>query len=219
MRREKALEPMTIQNEHGEVLAEYSPELLTTIKNTVAKGATNEELYMFLQIASMYDLNPFLKEIWFAKMKGEVAIMTSRDGYSKIAKRDPEFKKCQSMAVFENDVFKTTLEMGEVVNITHEFNQNDRGKLVGAYAILITYSGEKLYSYVDYREYDKRNSVWKSYPTAMLRKVAENDVYKRFANINGISTIEDMPSKYQDFAVDENIIETNKIKGEESDDL
>jgi phage recombination protein Bet len=214
-RKQKPLEPMVIEDEHGEVLAEYSPELLATIKNTVAKGATNEELYMFLQIASMYDLNPFLKEIWFTKMKDEVAIMTSRDGYAKIAKRDPNFKKCQSMAVFENDVFKTKLEMGEVVGITHEFGQNDRGKLVGAYAILITYNDEKLYSYVDYKEYDKRNYIWKNYPTAMLRKVAENDVYKRFANINGISTVEDMPSRYSDFAVEEKIIETNKINGDE----
>ena len=213
-RKQKVTEPMIIQNEHGNVLAEYSPELLSTIKNTVAKGATNEELYMFLQIASMYDLNPFLKEIWFTKMKDEVAIMTSRDGYAKIAKRDPEFKKCQSMAVFENDVFKTKLEMGEVVGITHEFGQNDRGKLVGAYAILITHSGGKLYSYVDYREYDKRNYIWKNYPTAMLRKVAENDVYKRFANINGISTIEDMPSGYSDYAIENEIIETNKINGD-----
>ena len=213
-RTQKTSKPMVIENEHGEILAEYSPELLSTIKNTVAKGATNEELYMFLQIAAMYDLNPFLKEIWFTKMKDDVAIMTSRDGYAKIAKRNPNFKKCQSMAVFENDVFKTHLEMGDVVGITHEFGQNDRGKLVGAYAILITYSDEKLYSYVDYREYDKRNYIWKNYPTAMLRKVAENDVYKRFANINGISTMEDMPSGYSDYAMEENIIETN-INGDD----
>ena len=48
----------------------------------------------------------------------------------------------------------------------------------------------------------------------MLRKVAENDVYKRFANINGISTIEDMPSGYADYAIENEIIETNKINGD-----
>lgn len=209
-RKQKALEPMEIKNEHGEILAEYSPELLTTIKNTVAKNTTNEELYMFLQVASMYDLNPFLKEISCVKMGDDLAIMTTRDGYAKIAKRNPDFKKCQSMAVFENDLFKTVMEMGEVTNIVHEFSQNDRGKLIGAYAILVTYSGDKLYSYVDYKEYDKRNHIWKAYPSAMIRKVAESDVYKRFADITGINTFEEMPAKYTDYAVDEEIIEINK---------
>lgn len=188
--------PIVIHDDSGGVLAEYPSDLVDTIKATVAKDATDEELYMFLSIAKQYDLNPFLKEIWFTKMKGEVAIMTSRDGYRKLAMREPTYRKCQSMAVYENDEFEMEFTMGEITNLTHKFKQNDRGKLIGAYAILKTTTLDNYVSYVDFREYDKRNNIWKSYPSAMIRKVAENDVYKRFVNINGLNDFESMPNRF-----------------------
>ena len=40
---------------------------IETIKKTVAVGASNEELNMFLSLAGTYDLNPFLKEIDFTR--------------------------------------------------------------------------------------------------------------------------------------------------------
>lgn len=46
--------PMVIEDMNGNVLREYSPDLLETIKATVAKEATDEELYVFLQVSSMY---------------------------------------------------------------------------------------------------------------------------------------------------------------------
>lgn len=188
---------MTIQGSHGETIAEYSPELLETIKNTVAKGATDDELYMFLNVASMYNLNPFMKEIWFVKMNGQQAIMTGRDGYLNIAKQDPTFVKCQSAAVFENDDFKAEYENGDLVKLTHNYKHTDRGKLIGAWAIVKTTTGDNLSIYCDFKEYDKRTSIWRKYPTSMIRKVAENDVLKRFANIRGVMTVEDAPVEFE----------------------
>lgn len=196
---------MVIKDDEGNILAEYSPELLETIKSTVAKDATDEELYMFLSIAKQYDLNPFMKEIWFTKMQGQVAIMTSRDGYKKLAERKPDFRKCQSMSVHENDEFEMELVMGDVMNITHKFRQNDRGKLVGAYAVLKTTNHENYVSYVDFREYAKQNSIWKKYPSSMIRKVAENEVYKRFADINGLNDYESMPTGFRNEMAEEEI--------------
>lgn len=197
-RVKKSESEMIIYNEKGEQLANYPPELLDVIKSTVAKNSTDEELYTFLQVASMYGLNPFMKEIWFVKNKDDsVMIMTSRDGYLKIAKQDPKFHKCQSMAVYENDEFEVEMTMGEVTNISHKFKQSDRGKLIGAYAILKTTDHNNLICYASYREYAKNTPVWRSYPSAMIRKVAENDVLKRFANISGIQTVEDAPADVQ----------------------
>ena len=91
-------EELTIYDDNGGILANYPPKLVNVIKNTVAKDSTDEELYMFLQVASMYNLNPFLKEIWFVKNKdGSCMIMTSRDGYLKIAKQDPKFMRMMSL--------------------------------------------------------------------------------------------------------------------------
>ena len=197
-KEKKITEDMVIYNEQGGVLAEYPSELLNVIKNTVAKDSSNEELYMFLQVASMHNLNPFMKEIWFVKNKdGSVMIMTSRDGYLKIAKQDLNFHKCQSMAVYENDEFNVEMTMGEVTNITHKFKQSERGKLIGAYAILKTKDHNNLIAYMSYKEYAKNTPVWRTYPSAMIRKVAENDVLKRFTNINGLCTVEDATEEVQ----------------------
>lgn len=188
--------PITIPDKDGNPLAVYPSEMVDTIKATVAKGATNEELVMFLSIANQYGLNPFMKEIWFTKMGDESAIMTSRDGFKKLAERKPNFKKCQSVAVYENDEFEMEWVMGELRNITHKFKQNDRGAIKGAYAVLRTTDHDVLATYVDFREYDKKNKIWRQYSSAMIRKVAENDVYKRFANVNGLNDFESMPKNY-----------------------
>ena len=194
----ESTEVLKIENNQGEVLAEYPPKLLNVIKSTVAKNATDEELYMFLQVASMYDLNPFLKEIWFIKNKdGSIIITTSRDGYRKICSRDPDFKDCRAFPVHQNDEFEMELTMGEIMNIHHKFKQNDRGKLIGAYSILFTHTGDKIAHYVDYDEYNQGSPVWRKYPSAMICKVAENYLMKRFANIDGIQTVEDAPKEVQ----------------------
>lgn len=197
--------PITIHDEHGGILAQYPSELVETIKSTVAKDATDEELYMFLSVANQYDLNPFMKEIYFAKMNGQVAILTSKDGYKKLAERKPNFRKCQSMVVYENDEFEMEVIMGEVVNITHKFKQKERGNILGAYAVLKTTDHDNYVSYVNFREYDKRNSIWKSYPSAMIKKVAENEVYKNFADISGLNAYENMPTQFRNELVEEEI--------------
>lgn len=189
---------MIIYSETGEELSEYSPELLQTIKDTVAKGATDNELYMFLQVANSYGLNPFKKEICFIKMKGGNAMMTTRDGYLKIASKKPNFKKIQSVAIYENDNFEVEMEMGEIKNIHHSFKQNDRGKLVGAYAVLFTYTKEdNLFTIANFRESNQGTLSWRKYPSLMIRKVAEADVLKRYANISGLMTMEEAPAEYQ----------------------
>ena len=189
----KSNEAMTIQGTDGETIANFSPELLDVLRGTVAKGATDEELYMFLQVASMYKLNPFMKEIWFVKMGKDQQIMTSRDGYMNIAKQNPKFVKCQSSAVYENDEFRMEYENGDLKKLIHNHGHTDRGKLIGAWAMVKMLGNDHIAVYCDFKEYDKRTNIWRKYPTAMIRKVAENDVLKRFAGISGIVSVEDAP--------------------------
>ena len=222
-KNEKETQSIIIHDDKGEVMAEYPPDLVNTIKATVAKDATDEELYVFLQIANQYGLNPFMKEIWFTKMNGQVAIMTSRDGYKKLAERKPNFLKCQSMAVYENDEFEMVIEMGDITNITHKFKQKERGNIMGAYAVLKTTNNQTYATYVNFREYDKRNQVWKAYPSAMIKKVAETEVYKSFADISGLNAYESMPSGFRnelaeeeiDFSEDLDTIDVDTINEEE----
>lgn len=191
--KEEPTAPMEIKDFDGKTVANVDSELVQTIKDTVAQGATNSELYYLFQVANMYGLNPLLKEIWFTKIDGKVAIMTSRDGYLKIAKKNPNFIKVQSVAVYQNDNFTTKMKNGEVVEVEHSFNHIDRGHLVGAYAFLKSKNeDENLFAIKDFKEYNKGNRIWKGYSEAMIRKVAEADVLKRFADINGLVTAEEI---------------------------
>jgi len=191
--RKEESAPIVIYDKSGKEVANYPPQMIDTIKQTVAKNATDEELYMYLNIAAMYGFNPFTKEIWFAKTKeGEPMIMTGVYGYQKLAKRDPDFVLCTAHEVRENDEFELEQDKGEIVGIKHKFKHTDRGKIVGAYAYLKTKSGNDLCSYVEFREYDRKNRIWRNNPSAMIKKVAKSEVYKSFCDTNGLTDYESM---------------------------
>ena len=202
-KEENSDKPIIIRDKEGEITAQYNSEMIETIRNTVAKGSTDAELEMFLALASRYDLDPFSKEIWFLKYKGkDPQIFTSRDGFVKIAKRDPDFKQIRSHAVCENDEFKLghkINEEGELVisSFEHEFSAKERGKVIGAWCS-ITYNTKKpLITYVDYKEYASNTPIWKKNASAMIRKVSEKEACRLSAGVSGLHIPEEMPDFYQ----------------------
>src|SRR3982750_2079969 len=76
------------------------------------------------------NLDPFLREIWCAQIGGQMTVLTSRDGYLKIAQRDPNFDGIVSATVCENDVF----EIDPITpQVKHAFGAK-RGRIIGAYS-------------------------------------------------------------------------------------
>ena len=67
-------------------LNRFNTRQIDAIRNTVAKDATDDELYMFLIVCGRYGLDPLLKEAWFTQIKGQNQIMVGRDGYVKAAR-------------------------------------------------------------------------------------------------------------------------------------
>lgn len=169
-------------------LHNFSREQVDLIKQTVAKGATDTELKFFLTLASKYGLDPFRKEIWFVKRGGDATIMTSRDGYLKIAMQDPNFDGLQSMVVKEGDEFEYDAENCKV---RHKFGTK-RGGILGAWAIARHKKRPPVICFVDFNEYKGESPVWKKYPSAMIQKVAEVFVLRRQFNISGLVTGEEL---------------------------
>lgn len=167
----------------------FTPEQLETIKRTVAKGATNDELNMFIHIAQQYQLDPFVKDLWFIKMgQQQPVIMTSRDGYLKIANRDPAFDGIVSDVVYANDRFGKTKD-----GVNHEYGVKDRGTIIGAYALVYRKDrGFPVYVFAPMKDYCKSNGTWRQYPHAMILKVAEAMALKRAFSISGLVTREEM---------------------------
>lgn len=63
-----------------------------TLKNTVFKGASDDEMLALVVTANVYELNPLLKEMYaFPKKGGGITPMVGVDGWLKIANRQPNF--------------------------------------------------------------------------------------------------------------------------------
>jgi|GEM_PF-3652494 len=165
----------------------YTREQVETIKNTVAKGASDSELQMFLYVAEKYGLDPFLKEIFYSdKMH---TIIASRDGYLKAAQRDPEYEGIQSMAVCENDDFEIDVSCNTV---KHAFGKGTRGKVIGAWAMCYRSNRKPVIAYASFDEYNQNNTIWNKYRSAMCCKVAESFALKRQFGISGLVTQEEL---------------------------
>lgn len=189
-------EEIVIYDDMGKIVTSYPKEMIDAVRNTVAVGATDEELYMFFSVAKKYELDPFLKEVWFVKNKkmGNV-IMTGRDAYVKVAQRNPNYIKLQSNPVYENDEFLMNWEDGELKCFTHSHGAKDRGKILGAWATL-KYIDKTVSVYVSYSEYSKNSNIWSKHKGAMIKKVAEKEVCRLVEGITGIYITEEMPKGY-----------------------
>jgi phage recombination protein Bet len=210
----------TQTQELGQVITPiFTDEQIKTIKNTVAKGATDDELKMFLNIAAKYGLDPFTKDIWFIKRpkkvrKGndwdyprnkdgsidytgaETIIMTSRDGYLKIAQRDADFDGIIGFPVKEGDIFEVDAENYTVV---HKFGMK-RGQIIGAWAKVTHKKRKPVIVWADFKEYNAdKSTIWKQYPSAMVQKVAETLALKRQFGISGLTTKEEMSTAYEEY--------------------
>ena len=193
-------------------LAELADEQKKVLKDTVAKGTTDTELAYFLNVAFAQELDPFRKEVWCIKRAkkhkvgtvwdykrnadgsidysdASLVIMTGRDGFLKMAKRDPTFDYIQSAEVRDGDHFVFDPITGHV---EHRFGLK-RGAIQGAYAVITRKDGVKIGKFVTFAEfYDDSSDVWKDNPTSMIVKCAESILCKQFANVTGIIAEEAM---------------------------
>jgi len=175
-----------IENKSSELIS-FTKKEVETIKRTVASDANQDELRMFLHIAKSYGLDPFNKEIFFWKIKGKPTIMTSRDGYLKIADRHKEYNGLVSDVVRENDKF-----IRKAQGIDHEYGTK-RGDIIGAYALVYRKDREyPVYVFAPFKEYFAGTRVWSQYPSAMILKVAESMALKRAFTVSGLVTAEEM---------------------------
>lgn len=216
----KANAPLVIKGNDGSILNEYSPDLVDVIKSQICPKATDEEMIYFLQIANMYDLNPFTNEIYFVKVKtGDAMTVASRDGLLKLAGRNPNFKRISSHCVYDGDDFNVKITNGDVPEVSHSYGI-DRGKLVGAYAFLESVNGlQDYYYFAPLSEYDKGTAVWKKYKSSMIQKCAEARCLKLFSKASGLTSVEELgihnPSTMKEYQDCEEVLkdesEINKV--------
>lgn len=177
-------------------LTGYKAEEIAIVKSTVAKGVTDTELAYFLNVCKSVELNPFNKEIWCYKdNKGNLLVFTGRDGFLSKAQSNQAFNGIRSCEVCKNDQFEIDIANNR---ITHSFGKEDRGDIIGAYAIVFRKGGEPTLEWADIHAYDKKQFTWNTHKAAMIKKVAETNALKKGFGISGVQ------SEY-DFEIKDNI--------------
>jgi phage recombination protein Bet len=126
-------------------------KLLSTLKNTVFKGASDDELMALVIVANEYNLNPLKKEIYaFPAKGGGIVPVVGVDGWVSIMNSHPQFDGVEFKV--ENE------ENGNVMACTATIHRKDRGRPV---------------SVTEYYDECKRNTdPWNNMPRRMLRNRA-----------------------------------------------
>lgn len=123
-------------------------KLLATLKSTVFRNATNEELMALTVVANAYDLNPFLKEIYaFPAKGGGIVPIVSVDGWNKMLIRHPDFD-----------------------GIEFEMTEREDGTLYSCTATIHVKGRARPVKITEYYDECKRNTEpWNNMPRRMLR--------------------------------------------------
>jgi phage recombination protein Bet len=159
------------------------PAMVRTLMDTVAKNATDSEFRMFVELCNATGLNPLLREIWCAvPMKdgkrnpyGQVLIMAGHAGYLRIANEHPQFDGMHTEILREKD--------GIPIKAVCEIWRKDRSHSTKFEAYFSEY----------YKPgYNGKPSIWDTYKSAMIAKVAEIMTIKRCFSIHGLVSPEEI---------------------------
>lgn len=177
---------------------DFSPEQVTVIKNTVARGASDAELAMFLELCARYELDPFAGQLYCAKMagsngqEGRMAIIAGRDTFLTIANRSDDFGGFDSDVVREKDKFHVERDEKGHPKVTHTYDGGPtvRGKLVGAWCVVYRDGRRPRYFFANMEEYEPPSagsfSPWKKQKSVMIEKCAISTALRLAYSITGL---------------------------------
>jgi len=163
--------------------APWSKEQIELIKRTVAKGASDDELKLFLHLASRYDLDPFTRQIWFIKYGDDAHIFTGRDGFLHIAHRSGAFNGMQTTLReepigFEIRYYNRKEKKVEVLKRPSQF--------VAVCTVYRKDMEQPFICEVWESEYSTGQGLWPTKRRVMIQKVAEASTLRRAFDISGL---------------------------------
>lgn len=175
---------------------DFSDDQINLIKNQVAKGASDNELKLFLYQCKRTGLDPLTRQIYFMKRGDKMTIQTSIDGFRVIAERSGDYAgQDEPEFVRENG----SLQCAKVR--VYRF----RGETRYCAAVGVAYMGE-------YRPQTGQDFMWKKMPHTMLAKVAEALALRKAypQDLSGLYTGDEMAQSGQTFGED---VPTTEEKG------
>lgn len=158
----------------------FDREKVDLIKRTIANGASDAELQLFLYTAQRCGLDPLARQIYWIKRGNKATIQTSIDGYRLIADRSGNYAPGRAPTFEERD--------GALISATAYVLKYVRGTWHEVAAV--AYWDEYAQSYNG-----KLSDMWANKPRIMLAKCAESNALRRAfpAELSGLYTQEEMP--------------------------
>lgn len=145
--------PMKPQTSQLIQAAQFTPDQMKLITDTVAKGATPDELKLFLYRCANMQLDPLKPgQIHFVKYSnGPGTIVVGIEGFRSIAGRT-----------------------GKLSGVKRGVNVDDNGKLIGGWAEVYRSDWkEPAREEVPFEEFNTGKGPWAKMPQTMIKKVAE----------------------------------------------
>lgn len=149
------------------------------IKNTICKGANDDELRFFINVCQRTGLDPFSRQIYSVPRGPNRTIQISVDGFRLIAERSGRYSPGkQSVYTYDKN--------GNLESATSYIMKQTRDSVWHEVAAT---------AYFD--EYDGKNTMWKKMPRTMLAKCAECLALRKAfpAEMSGLYAEEEMHQK------------------------
>lgn len=159
---------------------EITPEQVDLIKNTVANGATNDELKLFFFECRRRGVHPLDRLIHFVKRSGKATFQCGIDFMRSQAEASGQYRG-------QGDV-----EYGPIVNGYPEWAKATVRKVDPNTKDIYTTSATVYWE--EFYPGEQLGFMWKKMPRVMLAKVAESQALRKAfpLNFNGLYTFEEM---------------------------
>lgn len=175
------------KSEQGVALT-FSPDQVELIKRTMAEGASNDELALFMHQARRTGLDPLARQIYFVKRQGKVTIQTSIDGFRIVAERSGSYAGQDEPLHFYGKEPKKT-STGKIAPYktqikVYKFDANGVRYLAAV--------GEAFFD--EFKPAPPNNFMWEKMPHVMIAKCAEAQALRKAfpQDLSGLYTEDEM---------------------------